>query len=138
MAIAATQSGGFRVAERGMRDTQSEAHFGDALRDLVQAMGDDRFLSPNRNVNWMEFVKAVLEPRGVKYETLRKAIAGERHPGASLIETVAQVVGVRPEYFIEYRLAQALREFDPSEVGFDKARENLRQWAEVRSRKKKS
>ena len=122
-------AGGKPMAER--KTAQTEAHFGDALRDLVQAMNDDRYFSPNRNINWMEFVKAELEPRGIRYETLRKAIAGERPPGAKLIEAVAEVVGVRPEYFIEYRLAQALRQFDPNEVGFDAARENLRKWAEV-------
>src|ERR1044072_7284099 len=110
-AVLAPPIGGLRMRER--RTAQSDAHFGDALRDLVQQMGDERFFSPNRNINWMEFVKAELEPRGVKYETLRKAIAGERSPGAHLIETVAEAVGVRPEYFVEYRLAQALRQFDP-------------------------
>jgi len=125
---------GGRVASR--KSSQTEVHFGDALRDLVQAMGDDRFFSPNRNINWMEFVKAELEPRGIKYETLRKAIAGERSPSASLIETVAQVVGVRPEYFIEYRLAEALRQFDPNEVGFETARDNLRKWAEASTKRR--
>lgn len=119
------------------KTAQTEAHFGDALRDLVQQMNDERFFSPNRNINWMEFVKVELEPRGIKYETLRKAIAGERSPGASLIESVAEVVGVRPEYFIEYRLAQALQQFDPNEVGFEKARDNLRKWAEASGAKKK-
>jgi hypothetical protein len=116
---------------------QTDRRFGVALRDLVLALNDERFLTPSGNVNWLEFVKAEMEPRGVKYETLRKAVAQERAPGATLIERVADAIGVKPEYFSEYRLAQALRSFDPAEVGYDKAMKNLRIWADAQEKKRK-
>lgn len=108
--------------------TGTEKHFGVALRDLLLARKDGRFLMPNNNLNWMVFVKKELEPRGVSYETLRKAISGERHPSATLIEKVAQALGIDAEYFAEYRLAQASRAFDVKEVGYEQALENLRLW----------
>lgn len=114
---------------------QTERRFGVALRDLVLALDEERFLTPSGNVNWMEFVHATMEPRGVKYETLRKAIAGERAPSAMLIETVADALSVKPEFFTEYRLAQALRSFDPAEVGYEEAVKNLRVWAETQASK---
>ena len=102
------------------------------MRDLVLALNDEAFLTPSRNVNWMEFTRATTARKGVKYETLRKAVAGERLAGTSLIETVAKTLGIEPSFFfVEYRLAQAQRAFDPREVGFERAVENLRAWTEV-------
>jgi transcriptional regulator with XRE-family HTH domain len=102
-----------------------------ALRDLVLALDDEAFLTPSRNVNWMEFARDMTERRGVKYETLRKAVAGERPPGLSLLETVAATLGIEPAFFVEYRLAQAQRDFDPHAVGFEEAVKNLRRWTDL-------
>jgi len=41
------------------------------------------------------------------------------------MELVARACGVEPEYFAEYRLAAAMRELDPTEVGLGQALENL-------------
>lgn len=110
----------------------TERPFGVALRDLVLALNDEAFLTPSRNVNWMEFAHATTERRGVKYETLRKAVAGERPPGLSLIETVSDALGIEPTFFAEYRLAQARQSFDPGAVGFDAAMKNLRAYRTTR------
>jgi hypothetical protein len=110
---------------------RTEKPFGVALRDLVLDLNDEAFLTPSRNVNWMEFARATIARKGVKYETLRKAVAGERTPGLSLIEIVAEALAIEPEFFAEYRLAQAQRSFDPSEVGFERAVENLRAWTDA-------
>lgn len=115
---------------------QTEKRFGIALRDLVLALDDQRFLTPNGNVNWMEFVHETMEPLGVKYETLRKAIAGERTPSVSLMEMCAKALGIKPEFFGEYRLAQALHAFDPTEVGYEEAMKNLRVWAAAQKGKR--
>ena len=101
------------------------------MRDLILALDDEAFFTPNRNINWMTFVRETTARRGVKYETLRKAVAGERPAGISLIETVAKTLGIGPDFFVEYRLAQAQRAFDPGEVGFERAVKNLRAWTEV-------
>jgi hypothetical protein len=121
-----------------MAEEQTDKQFGDALRDLVLAHdGSNGWLAPNRNINWMLFVKDAMEPRGISYETLRKAQSGERHPSLSLMEKVSEALGVRPDYFAEYRLAQALQAFDVSEVGWDKAIENLRSWNDRQAPRRK-
>lgn len=60
---------------------------------------------------------------GINYESIRKAIAGERRPGYGLMQRVADALGVAPEVFAEYEL----RQFDPAEVGLDAALERLEQ-----------
>jgi hypothetical protein len=41
------------------------------------------------------------------------------------MELIAQACGVEPDYFAEYRLAVAMRELDPNEVGLEQALGNL-------------
>jgi hypothetical protein len=41
------------------------------------------------------------------------------------MELVARVCEVDPEFFAEYRLAVAMRELDPAEVGLEQALANL-------------
>lgn len=110
----------------------TDKRFRDALRDLILARGEPVTL--NGNVDWPRFVETVPE---TSYETLRKAMAGERRPSESLIERVAQAVGVRPDYFFEYRLSQALRDFDVDEVGWEEAARNLAAWSESRPKHRK-
>ena len=76
-------------------------------RDIVTGIG---------NPNWSAFAEQL---EGVHYETLRKAVAGERPPGPGLMEAVAEGLGVQPSVFFEYRLYQAQRAFDPKIVGVD-------------------
>ena len=50
---------------------------------------------------------------------------GHDKPSMRSIELIAQACHVDPEYFAEYRLAKAMRELDPNEVGLEQALENL-------------
>jgi transcriptional regulator with XRE-family HTH domain len=46
-------------------------------------------------------------------------------PSDRAIETIAKALGVPPEHFVEYRLARARDQLDPSVVGFRTAVRNL-------------
>lgn len=108
--------------------------FAQAFRSLL--LEREEFLTQTGNINWRAVADAL---PGVHYETLRKAVAGERHPGVDLIEKVAALVGVPPHYFVEWQLAQAMRQFDarpiPLGVGFDSAMDNLQRWTESQKRR---
>lgn len=103
--------------------------FGRALGELL--LGNEEYLTRTGNINWRHVADALT---GVHYESLRKQVAGERPPTDSLMEQVAALVGVSPDYFVEYELSQAMREFDVREVGFDQARENLLAWRKAHKR----
>lgn len=126
---------------RGRKDVPSVAArnvvkpFGEVLRDLLA--GRDEFLTHTRNINWSVVADAL---DGVHYETLRKAVAGDRMPTPHLLEQVAALAGVNADVFAEYRLYLAQREFDVREVGWDRAMSNLREFTEAHaapSRKKR-
>lgn len=112
-----------RKADNTMADQRTDQPFGKALIPLLRE--HDEFLTGIQNVN-LRAVAAALD--NVHYETLRKAIAGERLPSLRLIEQVAELVGVKPDYFAEYQLALARRDFDIGEVGWEQAMRNLREW----------
>lgn len=97
-----------------------------ALRDLVVEEG---YATKTGNAKWSAFAA---ELRGVHYETLRRAVAGERAPSPRLIEECARVLGIRPEYFLEFRVHLAQRDFDPNEVGVELVLRNLDAWAKAR------
>lgn len=101
--------------------------FGVAVRDLLIEHG---FTTAMGNPNWAAFA---LELPTLHYETLRKAVTGERPPGPKVMEEVAETLGVDPLSFQEYALVQAQRAFDPREVGTDQALANLEAWQAVRS-----
>jgi hypothetical protein len=101
--------------------------FAIALRELVL---EHDYTTGTGNPNWSAFSA---ELNQVHYETLRRAVAGERPPSLLLMEECARVLRVRPEYFLEYRVHLAKRDFDPREVGVDRALQNLRTWASVRA-----
>lgn len=98
--------------------------FGVILRDLLIDRG---YVTAMGNPNWAEFVLGLED---VHYESLRKAVTGERWPGAKIMEEAARVLEVSPSIFYEYQLYEAQRAFDPKEVGADVAFENLRKWVE--------
>lgn len=106
----------------------SRKRFGPALRDLL--LSREEFQTGTGNINWAAFADSL---KDVHYETLRKSVSGERPPSASLVQTIAAALGVRPDYFVEYRLTQAQRAFDPREVGFERALANLEEWASAQS-----
>jgi hypothetical protein len=107
--------------------TETTESFATALRELVL---EHDYTTGTGNPNWSAF-SAELED--VHYETLRRAVAGERAPSPLLMEECARVLRVRPEYFLEYRMHLAQRDFDPGEVGVDRALQNLRTWSSVRA-----
>lgn len=100
--------------------------FGAVVRDLLIEQG---YVTGIGNPDWARFAR---ELDDVSYESLRKAVTGERDPGIKIMEAVAAVLAVAPDTFWEYRLAQAQREFDPREVGEDEAYANLLLWQKTR------
>ena len=99
----------------------TEQPFGRALRDVL--LGREEYTTLSGNVNWSAFAESL---RRVHYETLRKAISGEREPSEHVIEDVSDALALEPEYFAEYRLLQSQRAFDVREVGWEQAIKNLR------------
>ena len=93
-----------------------------ALRELV--INSD-YVTQRGKPNWAALAS---ELDGIHYETLRQAATGRRHAPAGLIEEVARVLRTRPEYFLEYRVYLAQRDFDPAAVGEERALENLALW----------
>jgi hypothetical protein len=106
------------------RVTPSERPFGSALRSLLADRQE--FLTRTGNINWASVAEAM---PGIYYESLRKAVTGERQPSRTLMERAAKTAGVKPTYFVEYQLAEARRQFDPGEVGWEAALENLDRFA---------
>jgi hypothetical protein len=102
-----------------MNDMNARRRFGAVLRDLLIAKGVTTRMG---NPDWTGFSQQLPE---IHYETLRKAVVGERHPAAKVVEAVSDALGVDPETFVEYRLWQARRRLDPQEVGLDEALRNL-------------
>jgi transcriptional regulator with XRE-family HTH domain len=103
---------------------RSERPFGAALRELLT---EADITTPIGNPDWAGFAKRA----GVNYESLRKSVAGERPmPPRELIVAVAGELAVDPLYFVEYRLMEARRRFDPREVGYEEAVRNLERWAD--------
>lgn len=97
-----------------------------ALRELVI---ENDYVTQTGRPNWAALAA---ELDGFHYESIRRVASGRRYPSAKLIEECARVLRVRPDYFVEYRIHLARREFDPREVGFQRARENLELWASTR------
>src|SRR5947209_9303210 len=66
-----------------------------------------------------------LDGRGMTHAHINMLANGHDRPSTRAMELIAQVCGVAPDYFAEYRLVSAMRELDPDEVGFEQALENL-------------
>lgn len=127
-AHAATVASGRQKVRMEMTETRS---FGLRLRDLLI----ERDITTGMgNPNWSEFAEQM---PGVHYETLRKAVTGDRAPAPALMERCAEALDVSPDVFDEYQVYQAQRQFDPREVGLETAMENLRLFTEARAPSKK-
>lgn len=123
MVRSAAQTGvqkGKQVATR-----QHYLPFGTALRQLLQDRQE--FLTKTGNVNYRLVANAL---DGVHYETLRKAAAGDRSPTVHLMEQLAELLNVSPDYFTEYRFELVQREYDVKEVGWENAVKNLRRFVQ--------
>jgi hypothetical protein len=83
---------------------------------IVIRMGNPDWTAPARKTH------------GVNYESLRKAVVGERGPSEKIMLATAQALGVKPTIFAEYRLLKARRSLDPDHVGWSAATKALNQW----------
>lgn len=93
-----------------------------ALRELLI---ENDHVTQRGKPNWAAFAS---ELEGFHYETLRRAATGRRAPSLPMIEECARALRLRPEYFLEYRIHLAQRDFDPEAVGIDRALANLALW----------
>lgn len=73
------------------------------------------------------------ELEGFHYETLRHVASGRRQPSPRLMEECARVLRIRPDYFLEYRILLAQRDFNPAAVGTERALENLSLWTRAKA-----
>ncbi|HWF25311.1 MAG TPA: helix-turn-helix transcriptional regulator [Solirubrobacteraceae bacterium] len=95
----------------------SDQPFGDALRALMQARG----------LSYRTLAQATreLDDKGITHAHINMLANGHDKPSQRSMELIARACGVAPRYFAEYRLALAMRELDPAEVGLEQALENL-------------
>ena len=96
---------------------RSDKPFGEALRELMGASG----------LTYRGLAQATrgLDERGLTHAHINMLANGHDRPSMRAMQLIAQACGVTPDYFAEYRLAAAMRELDPSEVGLEQALENL-------------
>jgi len=95
----------------------SDKPFGEAIRRLMSESGFTyRALSD---------ATRELDGKGVTHAHINMLANGHDKPSMRSMELIAEACGVDPHYFAEYRLAVAMRELDPAEVGLEQALENL-------------
>jgi transcriptional regulator with XRE-family HTH domain len=66
-----------------------------------------------------------LDGKGITHAHINMLANGHDKPSMRAMELIAAACEINPDYFAEYRLAAAMRELDPSEVGLEQALENL-------------
>jgi len=66
-----------------------------------------------------------LDGRGLTHAHINMLANGRDKPSLRAMELVAAACRVSPDYFAEYRLAEAMRALDPDVVGFEQAVANL-------------
>jgi transcriptional regulator with XRE-family HTH domain len=95
----------------------SESPFGDALRALMH----------ERGLTYRGLSDAIrpIDGKGITHAHINMLANGHDKPSMRAMELIAQACEVEPNYFAEYRLAVAMRELDPSEVGLEQALQNL-------------
>jgi transcriptional regulator with XRE-family HTH domain len=95
----------------------SSERFGDALRALMETRG----------LSYRELAEATqqIDGRGMTHAHINMLANGHDKPSLRAMELIAQACRVKPDYFAEYRLAVAMRELDPTEVGLERALANL-------------
>lgn len=96
---------------------QSEKPFGESLRSLMR----------ERGLTYRGLADAIgtLDERGMTHAHINMLANGHDRPSIRAMELIARACGVDPNYFAEYRLAIAMRELDPEEVGLEQALQNL-------------
>ncbi len=95
----------------------SDKPFGEALRTLMSQC----------NMTYRSLAEETrrLDGKGMTHPHLNMLANGHDKPSMRAMALIAQACGVQPEYFAQYRLAAAMRELDPAEVGLEQALENL-------------
>jgi transcriptional regulator with XRE-family HTH domain len=95
----------------------SNKPFGDALRALMAARG----------LTYRGLADATrgLDSKGITHAHINMLANGHDKPSMRAMELIARACEVEPDYFAEYRLAAAMRDLDPAEVGLEQALENL-------------
>jgi transcriptional regulator with XRE-family HTH domain len=95
----------------------SDEPFGDTLRGLMDARG----------LSYRKLAEETrrLDGRGMTHAHINMLANGRDKPSNRAMELIAQACGVDPEYFAEYRLAMAMRDLDPAQVGLEQALANL-------------
>ena len=96
--------------------------FGVVVRGLLIDAG---IVTRMGNPDWTGLVRQM---HGVNYESLRKAVVGERPPSEKIVVAAAQALGVKPAVFTEYRLLKARQSLDPDHVGWSAATNTLNRW----------
>ena len=66
-----------------------------------------------------------LDGKGITHAHINMLANGHDKPSMRAMELIAAACDIDPDYFAEYRLAAAMRELDPAEVGLEQALENL-------------
>ncbi|HLY48269.1 MAG TPA: helix-turn-helix transcriptional regulator [Solirubrobacteraceae bacterium] len=97
--------------------SQSNKPFGESLRLLMEENDFSYRALAQRTRE--------LDGRGMTHAHINMLAKGHDRPSMRAMELIAEACGVDPDYFAEYRLARAMRELDPSEVGLEQALENL-------------
>src|ERR1700685_1487075 len=98
-------------------ESDSEQGFGATLRALMEPRG----LSYRKLADETRR----LDGRGMTHAHINMLANGRDKPSTRAMQLIAQVCDVEPEYFAEYRLAMAMRDLDPSQVGLERALANL-------------
>jgi transcriptional regulator with XRE-family HTH domain len=91
--------------------------FGDTLRSLME----------RRGLTYRALAEATrrLDGKGMTHAHINMLANGHDRPSLRAMELIAEACEVAPEHFAEYRLAVAMRELDPAEVGLEQALANL-------------
>ena len=87
------------------------------MRELMRARG----------LSYRALADAIreLDGKGITHAHINMLANGHDKPSMRAMELIAEACGVDPAYFAEYRLALAMRELDPNEVGLEQALANL-------------
>lgn len=94
-------------------------------RQLAELLIERGLTRRNGNPDWSRFSR---ELPGVSYESLRKALTGERPVSLKIMRSTAKQLEVSPTVFYEYRLWAARRELDPATVGYLRTARALAAW----------
>jgi transcriptional regulator with XRE-family HTH domain len=96
---------------------QSNRPFGESLRSLMEEQSFSYRALAQRTRE--------LDGKGMTHAHINMLAKGHDRPSMRAMELIAEACGVEPAYFAEYRLAEAMRQLDPTEVGLEQALQNL-------------